>query len=123
MAFLHDDVHDDGLQRLTDRVTQIYICSQEPTTYAEASSTFALGVKSTPTISAPKAGDPNGREVEASSFSDGSVTATGTATHYAWVRDVDNEFWVAQALSASQAVTQNNTFSLTAHSVRKPAVT
>ena len=122
MSFLSDNVRDDGLQQLTNNVNELHICSQEPTTFTEATSTYTLGNKTNPTVSAPQAGDTSGREVQMSAFSDGSVTADGTATHYAWVDTVNSTLYVAEALSASQAVTNGNTFSLGAHDVTIPAV-
>ena len=120
MAKLNDDARDNGLQQITDRVDEIHICSQEPTTFTEASSTYTLGNKTSPTISAPQDGDTNGRKVEASAFSDGSVTATGTATHWAWVDTVNSILYATEALSSSQSVTSGNTFSLDAHAATIP---
>ena len=115
MAFLADAVLDAALQVLTSNVTTVYICSQEPTSYAEASSTYALGSKSSPTISSPTNGDSSGRKVTCSAFSDGSVSATGTATHFAWTSG--SVLYATRALASSQSVTSGNTFSLTAHDI------
>ena len=120
MAFLNDGVLDAGLQQLTDNVNELHICSQEPTTYAEATSTYTLGNKATPAISAPQDRTGGGREVEASAFSDGSVTADGTATHWAWVDTNASTLYAAKTLSSSQSVTNGNTFSLDAHDVAIP---
>ena len=43
MTFLSDEVLDQGLDYATTNGTRVYLCSQEPATYAEASSTYALG--------------------------------------------------------------------------------
>lgn len=120
MAFLADDVLDNGLSQLPANVDEIHICSQEPTTYAEATSTYSLGVKTAPTIGAAADRTDGGREVEAAAFSDGSVSATGTATHYAWVNAAGTVLYATKALSSSQAVTNGNTFSLTAHAIGIP---
>ena len=80
MASVSNDVRDNGLQVLPANVDAIYVCSQEPSTYAEATSTYSLGVKTGPTISAPQDAAGGGREVVSSAFSNGSVTADGTAT-------------------------------------------
>lgn len=122
MASLNDNVRDNGLQTLTNNVNAIHICSQEPTTFTEATSTYALGVKNTPTISAPQNGDTSGRKVEAAAFSDGSVNANGTATHYAWVDTVNSTLYVAKLLDGSQVVTSGNSFGLDAHDVTIPEV-
>ena len=119
--FLHDDVLDGGLDVLTADVSDLYICSAMPATYAEASSTYALGTKATPTVGAAGAGDPDGREVEVSAITDGSVTGTDDAAYWALVDDTPTErLLAAGALSAPQAVTSGNTFTLTAFTVRFP---
>lgn len=120
MALIADNVLDDGLQALTDDTTSLFICSQEPTTYTEAITTYALGTKSTPTVGAPAAGSPNGRQVTVSAITDGSVTGTGTATHWALVGSVGSVLLAANSLSSSQSVTSGNTFTLAAFTVRIP---
>ena len=45
MPFLSDDVLDGGLDVLDTATTTLHICSQEPTTLAEANSTYTLGNK------------------------------------------------------------------------------
>lgn len=120
MPFLHDDVLDDGLQQITDNGNRLYICSQEPTTYTDASSTYALGNKASLSVAAPSNRSPSGREVVVSAITDGSVTATGTATHLAVVDTVNSKLLATQALAASQAVTNGNTFTLTQFAIGIP---
>ena len=43
MAFINDEVFDQGLDYADTNGTRIDICSQEPATYAAATSTFTLG--------------------------------------------------------------------------------
>lgn len=121
MASLNDRVYDNGLTVLDTEVSHLYICSQEPTTYAQASSTYALGVKATPTVGAPGARTPNGRKVTVSAITDGTVSATGTATHYALVDSTNSRLLATAALSSSQAVTSGNTFTLTSFDIGIPA--
>ncbi|MBF9042944.1 hypothetical protein HKCCE4037_06380 [Rhodobacterales bacterium HKCCE4037] len=120
MAYLNDDVLDNGLQELTDDGTAVYICSQEPTTYAEATSTYALGAKTGITVGSPEDGAVNGRRVIVPPISDGGVTATGTATHQALVDVTGTRLLAVEELDASQAVTNGNSFSLTAWSITIP---
>lgn len=115
MARIHDDVFDDGLQVLTDDVDNLFICTQEPATRAEAASTYALGVKSNPTVSSPTDGVMTGRRVVVSAITDGSVSATGDATHWALV-DSDR-LLAAGPLSSPITVTQGNQFTLAAFSI------
>lgn len=128
MAFLNDNILDNGLAALKAAADKIYICSQEPATYTQATSTYALGNKDTGAAGnvytgAIAAGSPSGRKltsVAVAGGAPGSVTATGTATHSAVVSSAQSRLEVAQALSASQSVTNGNTFTLTAQDVRLP---
>lgn len=120
MTFLADNVLDNGVSYATTNVDRLDICSQEPTTYTEATSTYTLGNKTAPTMNGPQDRTGGGREAEMASFSDGSVTSTGTASHFAWANTGGTELIATEALSSSQSVTSGNTFSLTAHSVGIP---
>lgn len=119
--YLHDDIFDTGLSQLTTVVENLYICSQQPTTFTEASSTYALGSKASPTITGPTDGGAGGgRQVTVSAISDGSVTADGTATHFALTDDSLSKLLVAANLASSQAVTNGNPFTLTAINIQIP---
>lgn len=120
MPTLHNDVFDSGLNIIDTDTETLYICSQEPTTFAEASSTYALGNKSAPAIAAPSDRGGGGREVVISAITDGSVTATGTATHYALTDNSASKLLATGALSSSQAVTNGNTFTLTQFAIGIP---
>ena len=111
MAYLNDRVLDNGLSILSTDANAIHICSQEPTTYAEAITTYTLGNKASPSIAAPSARTPNGRKVTVSAITGGSVTATGTASHYAIVDTVNSQLLATTTLTSSQAVTSGNTWS------------
>ena len=120
---LHDDVYDDGLQVLTDDANVLHILSADPgvTTYANIPS-HTLGNKSNPTVGAPE-DHTTGRKVTVSAIADGSVTDTDTATHVALVDTVNSKILAAQELDATQAVTDDNTFTLDAFYVAFPAPT
>ena len=120
MAMLGDRVLDNGLTVLDTEANSLHICSQEPTTYTEATSTYSLGNKSSPTIGAPADRTGGGREVTVSAITDGSVTATGTASHFAIVDTVNSRLLAAQALDSSQSVTSGNTFTLTSLTIGIP---
>lgn len=126
MAFLNDNTLDNGLAALKAAATHVYINSSEPATYTAASSTVALGNKNFGAgavfPAAIAAGSPSGRKITTAAITDGSVTGTGTATHYSVVTSGSSRLEVAQSLSASQAVTSGNTFTLTAADVRLPNV-
>lgn len=122
MAYLNDEVFDQGLDWADTNGTRIDICSQAPTTYAEATSTYSLGNKTGLNTGATVDGDTDGRKVVVPAITDGSVTATGTATH--WVLTNGTDTIIAHnTLASSQAVTSGNTFTLPAIDItlRDPA--
>lgn len=93
MAFIIDSALDAALAHIADNGTRLDLCSSEPTTYAEATSTFTLG---NVTLTASDgggdwtiaAGDTSGRKLTlgAQTVTD---TGAGTATHYAITNGVD----------------------------------
>ncbi len=122
MPFLDDRVFDNGLTVLDTEANRLDICSSEPTTYTQATSTLTLGNKTLGAgdIGAPAAGSPNGRQVTVQALTSGSVTATGTATHYAITDTGNSRLLATGALSASQSVTNGNTFSTSSFTIRIP---
>ncbi len=116
--FISDNVYDSGLDYFDTNAETLYICSQAPTTYTEASSTYALGDKNSITVGVPEAGATDGRRCIVSAITDGDVTGTGTATHWAICKDsATSELLAVGPLSASQAVTSGNVFTTDAISV------
>ena len=120
MATLGDRVFDNGLTVLDTEANRLDITSQEATTYAGATSTYTLGNKTTPTIGAPADRSGGGREVTVSAITDGTVTGTGTATHYAITDTSNTRLLATGALTASQGVTSGNTFTLTSFKIGIP---
>jgi hypothetical protein len=120
MATLNDRVFDNGLTVLDTEANKIVITSQEATTYAEANATYALGDSTSLSIGAPQDRAAGGREVVVAAISDGTVTGTGTATHYAILDTVNSRLLATGSLSASQAVTSGNTFTLSSTTVGIP---
>ncbi len=116
MQYINDEVFDQGLDYADANGTRIDICSQEPTSYAEATSTYTLGNKTGLNTGATQDGAVDGRRVIVPAISDGSVTGTATATHWA-LTDGSAVLIATGALSASQAVTSGNTFTLGAISI------
>jgi hypothetical protein len=116
MAFLIDNIYDSGLAYATTNGTRLDICSLEPTTYTQATSTNTLGNKATLATGAAEAGATDGRRVIIPAITDGAVTATNTATHWA-LTDGAAILVATGLLTASQAVTSGNTFTLDAISL------
>lgn len=115
MAFINDSVFDSGLAWATTNGTRIDICSADPAgTYATVTAN-TLGNKTVVTGAATN-GATNGRRVIVPAITDGSVTGTGTATHWA-LTDATANVVASGALTGSVAVTSGNTFTLDAISV------
>lgn len=119
MATLANAVFDDGLSTLTTNGTRIDICSTEPTTYAEATSTYTLGNEASLSIGSPSDRTGGGREVTVAAVSDASVTGTGTAAFYAITNGSDT-LYATGSLSSSQGVSSGNTFSLGSFTIGIP---
>ncbi len=113
MPYMSDEIFDQGLDWADTNGTQIDICyTQEPVTYTEATSTFTCG-NDTVNTGAAEDGAADGRKVTVPAITAGSVTATQTAGWWALTNGA--AILVAtNALSATQAVTSSNTFSLDA---------
>lgn len=119
MAFLANAVFDSGLSYITSNGSRIDITSTEATTYAEATSTLTLGNSASLSVGSPADRSGGGREVTAASITDGSVTGTGTAAFYA-ITDGASVLIATGALTASQAVTSGNSFTLSSFTVGIP---
>jgi len=120
MATIADRVFDNGLTVLDTEANKIVVTSQEATTYTEANATYALGNSTSLSIGSPADRSGGGREVTAAAITDGSITGTGTVTHYAIIDTTNSRLLVTGSLSASQSVTSGNTFSLASFTVGIP---
>ena len=118
MAWVSDEVMDQGLDWLTSNGTRVDLCNDEPTTYAEATSTYTLA-NDTTTTGATADRSPSGRKVTVAAISGGSVTATDTATHWA-LTDGSSVLCATGELSASTSLTSGNTFNLAAFDIGIP---
>lgn len=123
MATIGDRVFDNGLTVLDTEANRIDICSTEPTTYAQATSTYTLGNAANgnyPGISAPADRVGGGRKVTVSAVTNGTVTATGTAAFFAITDTVNSRLLATGSLTASQSVTSGNLFTLTSLDIGIP---
>jgi hypothetical protein len=118
MASLSNSVFDSGLSTLTTNGSRIDICSTEPTSYAEATSTYTLG-NSAITIGSPADRTGGGREVTVGAVADASVSGTGTAAFYA-ITNGSNTLYATGSLSSTQSVSSGNTFSLGSFTIGIP---
>ena len=113
MAFINDEVFDQGLDYADTNGTRIDICSTDPGgTYATVTAN-TLGNDTVNTGVTTDAATGTGRRVTVPAITAGSVTGTGTATHWALTNGTSTVI-ASGSLSASQAVTSGNTFTLDA---------
>ena len=120
MASIADRVPDNGLTVLDTEANKITVTSQESTTYASANSTHALGSSTSLSIGSPADRSGGGREVTVAAVTDGSISATGTASHYAILDTSNTRLLATGSLSASQSVTSGNTFTLASFKIGIP---
>lgn len=112
MAFINDNVFDQGLNWADTNGSRIDLVSTDPGgTYATVTGN-TLGNAAVNT-GAPANGAINGRAVTVPAITSGTVTGTGTATHWA-LTNGSNTVVASGALSASQALTSGNSFTLDA---------
>lgn len=124
MPFLNDRVMDFGLSILDTECDRFDICTQEPATYTEATSTYSKGNKdhgaAGSAFGAPADRSPTGRKVSSTAVTDGTVTGTGTVTHWSAVDVGNTRLLAASSLAASQAVTSGNSWSLPSFDIGIP---
>lgn len=119
MATLDNRVFDNGLTVLDTEANAIHITSAEATSFANVSA-VTLGNSTSLSIGAPQDRTGGGREVVVAAITDGSVTGTGTASHYAIVDTGNSRLLATGSLTSSQSVTSGNTFTLSSVSIGIP---
>ena len=120
MPRIENPVFDAALQVLIDDGDRLDLCSQEPTNYTEATSTYSLGNQTSITIGTIADGDVSGRKVTVSATSGGTIGTTGTATHYAISNIAGTQLLAAGDLTTSQQVVSGNTFTTEAFDIELP---
>lgn len=110
MAKSMNDAFADAAFDYLDQSTTMVACSAEPTTYTQATSTFALAdATMTADTDYTKAnGDTSGRKVTIAAKSSITVDTSGTATHIALARVEDTTLRYVTTCT-SQALTAGNT--------------
>lgn len=102
-------VLDLALNDIKNNVTRQTACSAQPTTYAEGNATFMLA---SVTLASGDftlaAGDVSGRKITVGAKSGVTISASGTATHVAWL-DVTNSILKLCTTCTSQALSTGGT--------------
>jgi hypothetical protein len=120
MSFLNDHVLDLALAYIDTATTRLDICSAEPSTFTQATSTFSLGNKTGISVGAPSDASPNGRRVTIAAITDGTVTSAGTASHWALSDTVNSRLIAANSIGAPKAVVTGSPWTLDALDIRIP---
>lgn len=126
MPYINDNAFDAALNYIKTGLNgtggQLNICNQEPTDVTGARSNPATGnslgfeaITGTGNTTGPQAGDIDGRELQINAINDGDIDFTGTASH--WALSNSSVLLATGALSATQAVTSGNKFTLAAFDI------
>jgi len=118
MPYIPDTALDALLNYIQDSTTVLHITSTEAINYTQATTTYDLGNKATPTIAEPSDRGGGGREIVVTAITDGNVTGDGDADSWALVDA--SELLAAGQLSAPQTVTNGNTFTLAQFAIGVP---
>lgn len=107
---VNNDVLDAALNLIKNNGTRLAVCSAQPTTYAEAMTTYALATVTIDSadFTGPADGDTNGRKLTVNAQTGISVTASGDATHVA-VCDLTGTRLLYVTTCTLQALTSGNT--------------
>jgi len=119
MAWLSDEVLDGALNIIANNADTIYICNTEPTTIGDLSNTsITLGASNTTLqFTGPSDRSGGGRELTIGA-ANGAVTASANAAFFAVANST--VLMVTGSLTASQPVTDGNSFALGSFTVGIP---
>ena len=104
----NDSAMDAACSYISTNYAQIYLCSQQPANYTEASTTYALAGKTgiSSGTTGPADGDASGRKITIDAVTSISVSASGTANH---VAITSTDALLAVTTCTDQALTTGNT--------------
>lgn len=116
-------IPDANLDLMLDVVegTNIHVCSAEPTTYTEATSTFNLATDAVGSYTKAN-GDVSGRKNTQAGTTGTSITSSGTATHVAITTTTGSVLELVTTCT-SQALTSGGTVDIGpfAHEIQDPS--
>jgi hypothetical protein len=120
MPFVADRVYDAALQLIDNEVNRLDICSSDPTTYTQATSTFSDGYKLNPSITVPASRSPSGRKITVAAISDGVISTPGLSDivgFWALSDTVNSRLLITGSLAATAGVVNGNQFTLAAFDI------
>lgn len=118
--YLNDEVLDGGLDYATTNGTKIDVLDAAVATFA-AIAGATLGNKTTLVTGSAEDGTGSGRKVVVPAITDGTVSGTGLASHWA-LSDGASILVACGPLSNTENVTSGNTFTLDAIEIEIPDV-
>jgi hypothetical protein len=109
----NDSMLDAAFDWIRARVTIETVCNAQPTTYAEATSTYKLAdVPMTSTGISLANGDTNGRKMTVAAKNSVSVDTSGTASHIALAGSTGATILLLVTTCTTQALTSGNTVNI-----------
>ena len=112
MAYISDATFDSGLTAAIASVSNLLICSADPGGVYATATAAKLGSEGTLSTTGPvNATSGTGRQIAVNAITSGTINGTGVAGFWAWTDGVDTVI-ADGPLSATQAVTSGNTFTL-----------
>jgi len=119
----NDLILDAACSYISDNTSQIVVCSDQPTTYSEATTTYKIASKTGLTsgsFTGPANGDTNGRKLTVNAQTTDNATASASATHVALC---SGSVLLYVTTCSSQAVTSGNPVSIPAWDIEFADVT
>jgi hypothetical protein len=120
--FSPNAVMDAGLQWVIDNTSSLVVCSSEPNTYAEATSSYKLGIEASVTVGAVGDWATSGREVAVPAKSSVAITAGSSAAHIALVKSSGSILAYVTTIS-SQGVSASDKVNVATWDIRIADVT
>jgi hypothetical protein len=97
---------DAALNWVKTNCDHVYVCTSQPTTYAQASSSYKLGGASYASVGSPANGSSSGRKVTVAAASSIAITSSGKMQHIALTGSISSTqtlLYVTTIPASSQA--------------------
>jgi hypothetical protein len=114
MKFVDNSILDSALNIVKNSITQICVCSIQPTSFIDATSNYKLAIKTGLTsgsFAGPVDGDVSGRKITVAQQAAIPIDVSGNATHIALC---SNDTLLYVTMCAPQAVVAGNTITIPA---------
>lgn len=114
---LKSRVVDASLNEIKNFTETLYICNQVPTTFLEASVTYAIGSKAAPTFTGPADGVDNTRVLTVNAITDGVVLQNGDGVYAVLTDDSLSDILGIWILDVPLTVNGQTAFTLTSFQI------